>query len=391
MSRSLSLVTDAAEVAAIADAIAAADVFAFDIEFLSADRYIPELCLLQLAWPDAEPVAVDPLAVDITPLLERIADPSLLTVGHSAKQDLQLLRERHQCRAEGFVDTQIAAAFSGVGEQMGLARMIEALCGVTLDKGPQFTDWSKRPLSERQLRYALDDVRYLLPAWKELERRLGELGRRDWVEVESAALAAQCAELTPADEIYRQVSGAGAVKGKALGALRALAAWRERTARAENKPPSWLIPDQAMVEAARRGVKSPADLKRLRGVGVGTVRGYGDQIVAALARGAKEAPPAAPSKEPLSNEQQVVASVLSSAVQAECRRAALAPRFVGARAEVEELVRWFFDGADEATSGELKLLSSWRREVVGNDALAWLRGERAVVADAEHGVRLVGR
>jgi len=391
MSHALSLVTDAAEVAAIAEAIAAAGIFAFDIEFLSADRYIPELCLLQLAWPDAEPVAIDPLEVDVAPILERIADPSLLTVGHSAKQDLQLLRERHQCRAERFVDTQIAAAFSGVGEQMGLARMIEALCGVALDKGPQFTDWSKRPLSERQLRYALDDVRYLLPAWRELERRLEELGRRGWVEVESMELAAQCAEVTPADEVYRQVSGAGAVKGKALGALRALAAWRERTARAENKPPSWLIPDQAMVEAARRGVKSPGDLKRLRGVGAGTVRSYGDDIVAALARGAKAPPPEVDSKDPLTSEQQLVASVLSSVVQAQCRRAALAPRFVGARSEVEELVRWFFDGADQAAGAELKLLSSWRREIVGDEVLAWLRGERAVVADTEHGVRFVGR
>lgn len=383
------IVVSESDVSAVASAIADAGVFAFDLEFLSADRYIPELCLLQVAWPGAEPVAIDPLEVSVEPVLELIASEEVVTLAHSAKQDLQLLFERHDCRARRFFDTQIAAAFCGLGDQMGLSRLVEALCRVKLDKGSQFTNWKKRPLSKSQVRYALDDVRYLLPIWDDLEAQLRELQRLAWVDTESMVLAEQCATATPPEEIYRRVSGGGALKGKSLAALRGVAAWRERQAREENKPPSWLIPDKAMVEAARRSIKSAGDLKRLKGVGPGIVRNYGDEILRALSKGAGEGAPDTFAKEPLTTEGQAMAAVLNSAVQAECRRNSLAPRFVGARADVEELVRWFLAGADDATAEELKLLSSWRRTLVGDDALAWLRGDRAVVADADEGVRLV--
>lgn len=385
------LVIDSSEVRALADDLAATGAFAFDVEFVSEGRCIPELALLQLAWgdPDAPRTAlIDCLAADPTPAIELIADPAVTCVAHAARQDLGLLRFRFGVQARAFHDTQIAAAFLGLGEQVGYGRLVDAVLGIELDKGAQFTAWLKRPLTPRQLHYARADVLHLPALWRELSARLQQSGRLAWVIEESERLAALAAPLPEPDEAWRDIGGARALDPASRGALRALAAWRQRVAVADNRPLSWILPDKAMLELARRRGGDPA---RVRGVPEATVRRHAEAISQALREGAA-APIADDGERPavLSARGQAWAGVVTALVQSLGAEAGVAPRFIGSRADVETFVAWFEAGADERSLPPLMV--GWRGRVAGAAALAWLRGEAtlAVHAAGPGAVTLVG-
>lgn len=383
------LVDDGERVSAIAESIARAGIFALDLEFVSEDRYVPELALLQLAWGDpAEPslAAVDPLAVDPAPILALVADPAVEVIAHAARQDLGLLASVFGLSARRLVDTQIASAFAGLADQIGYARMVQKLFGVAIDKGHQHTDWKRRPLSDAQLRYALDDVRHLLAGWRELERRLAARERVDWAREESERLARSAAQRRAPEDAYRAVGGWTGLRPGPLAALRELAAWREREALSSNTPPSWIATDPVLLEIARRAPGDLRELGRVRGVQSGLVRKHGEAVLAALARAAGQtlavdAPP------PLGGRAQAQAAMVSAIVQARASEADVPARLVGGRADAEALVAAF----EETGAGAGPLVEGWRHQLAGRDALAWLRGEVALAVDpaAAGGVRLL--
>ncbi|HKE17644.1 MAG TPA: HRDC domain-containing protein [Kofleriaceae bacterium] len=393
-------VDEASGVSEIAAAIARAGIFAIDLEFVSEDRYVPELALVQVAWGDQaspEVAAIDPLAVDPGALFELVADPAIEVVAHAARQDLGLLNTTYGVTARGFMDTQIAASFAGLPDQIGYARLVSQLFGVSLDKGSQHTDWRRRPLSDRQLRYALDDVRHLLSAWSVLRARLEHRGRLSWASEESQRLAEDMAQRRPPDEIYRQIGGWVALKGPALSVLRELAAWRERQALDSNTPPSWILPDPALLELARRAPTQASELARVRGVTATAARRHGDAILAAVAA-ASGRPLAVEAARPLSPRGQAQAAMIAAIVQSRCSEADVPVRLVGGRAEAEALVAWSEVGlgpaageAAAAPAAPPMLLEGWRREVAGRHAIAWLRGETALAADprAPGGLRTI--
>lgn len=371
-------ITSPAEIAEIAAAVRREGRLYFDLEFVSDGRYVPELALIQVAWGDADRprvAAVDPLAADPRPLLELVVDPAVETVLHSGQADLSLLASRFEIEARAVADTQIAAALLGLGDQLGYAALVELLLGVTLDKTHQFTAWTRRPLDPEQLRYALDDVRYLPALWRELAARLDARGRRRWVAEESAALAQSAVRRPEPEEAYRRLRGWDRLKPRARAALRATAAWREREALATNTPPRWLIQDKPLLDAARRLPRDERELLAVPGIGRGTVGRYGEAILAALARGAGEPPPEAPPSQPLTKRAKALAGAVSAAIQERCREEEVASRFVATRNDVETLVRWWLarDGSGgEAPEPDLPLLAGWRREVAGRAALEQL-------------------
>ncbi|HWM85651.1 MAG TPA: HRDC domain-containing protein [Kofleriaceae bacterium] len=393
MSRSATaLVDDATGVAEIAAAIAGAGSFAIDLEFVSEDRYVPELALVQVAWGDPaapEVAAIDPLAVDPRPVFELVADPAIEVVAHAARQDLGLLTTSFAVTARGFVDTQIASSFAGLPDQIGYARMVQHLFGVALDKGPQHTDWRRRPLSDRQLRYALDDVRHLLPAWAELRARLDQRGRLSWAREESLRMSESVARRRPPEEVYRQIGGWVGLKGPALSVLRELAAWREREALASNTPPSWILADPALIELARRPPRDAGELARVRGVNA-AARRHADAILAAVAAASGHAVTVDTAR-PLGARGQAQAAMVTAIVQARCGEADVPVRLVGGRGDAEALVASFealasgapqVEGAEGAVPAPTPmLLEGWRHEVAGRHAMAWLRGETALAAD----------
>jgi len=395
MSASPGPVTDPRRVREIAAELRAAGRFALDLEFVSESRYVPELCLVQVGWgdPDAPRVAaIDPLEADPAPVLDLVADPAVEVVLHSAQGDLSLLGTRLGLAGENVVDTQVAAAFLGLGDQVGYAALVEELRGATIDKAHQFTDWCRRPLSDEQLRYALDDVRHLPAIWRELSARLAARGRLGWVAEESAAVARAAATRTDPGEMYRKVRGHERLKPASLGALRALAAWREREALASNRPPSWLVKDPTLVEIARRLPERPAELGGIRGLSEGAARRHGRALVEAVREGRDVPPPAEPRPRRLPGPARGWGSLVAGLVQARCREADVAPRFVASRADADALVRWWIEGGTEgAPEPDLPLLSGWRRELAGQAALDWLAGQTAIAADpgSASGLKLV--
>lgn len=369
-----------------------ASTFALDLEFVSESRYVPEICLAQIAWgdpDDPEVAALDPLAADLRPVLELVSDPEVETFFHAAQADLALLSQRFGIAGRNVYDTQIAAAFLGLGDQIGYASLVASLLGVELDKGAQFTDWCRRPLSAEQLRYALDDVRYLSAAWPRLRRRLEESGRLAWVEEETERLAASAATRLPPEEMYQKVKGWNRLRGRDLGALQSLAAWRERTALAENRPPSWILQDRSMIEVARRAPADAAALASIRGVKDGSVRRYGRDVLEAVREGRSHRPETGSRARPLPDKAKGWAVLLSGLVTARAKEAGVAPRFVATRDDVERLVRWWIEG-DRERESDHPVLSGWRRELVGKALLAWLRGQTAIAIDesSEAGIRL---
>ncbi len=385
-------ITDAGKVREVAEAVRRAGAFCLDLEFVSESRYVPELCLVQVAWGDPaapELAAIDPLAADPRPVLEAVADPGVETIFHAAQADLALLGQRFDLAGRSVYDSQIAAAFLGLGDQIGYASLISNLLGVELDKGAQFTDWARRPLSAEQLRYALDDVRYLAAAWPELRSRLEAAGRLPWVEEETERLAASAASRTAPEEMYRRVKGWNRLRGKALGSLQALAAWRERLALEENRPPSWILQDRSMIEVARRAPSDERELTAIRGVKGGTVHHHGREILEAVRDGRRSEPPTESWGRALPDRARSWGVLLAGLVTACSKESGIAPRFIATRDEVEALVRWWVEG-ERSAEPPLPILSGWRRELAGEALLGWLQGETSIAIDEESdaGIRL---
>jgi ribonuclease D len=387
------LVRDDAAVAEVAAACRAAGELAFDLEFVSEGRMRPELGLVQVAWRAGDAVevrAIDATACDPRPLLGLVGE-DLPVIAHAARQDLQLLAARFDLKATHLFDTQIAAAFAGLGDQVGYGRLVEALLGARIVKDVQFTDWLARPLSPRQLAYALDDVRHLPEAADRLRARLAELGRAGWVAAEGAALAevAFAAGRAGPEVAWRDVAGARKLRGLAREALVRLAAWRWRTALARNQPPSWVLADRVLVELAQRRPRDLAELGRVRGAGE-VARRFAAEVLAELAAAGEVSAAAELAAAPAGGPRaQLWEEVFLALVQAAAEQTGIPARWIASRGECEELAR-LLDRGDPAAAAH-PLRATWRREVVGDTLVAWTRGEVALAGDRSlaSGVRVL--
>lgn len=396
---------DADAVAAIIAAIGAAPLVAFDLEFLSQDRLVPTLCLVQVAWlehlpldaPAAAIVAappqvrlIDPLAVDVGPLVRALAAHPRV-IAHAPRQDLALLATRFDVAMPAILDTQVMAAFAGLGDQIGFASLGNELLGLTLGKELQWTDWSARPLSPAQLAYADADVRHLPAIYAKLAARLGE--RLDWARAESAAVAADAlaaAHVTP-ETAWRQIGGLRGLDAQALAVVIALAAWRQRTCMALDRPLGQLLGDKLIVDLARQRATTVPQIRGLKGMS-GAARARAEEIAEAIAaaRPGEVAPIAA--GRPASPRAQRWAEMLLAIVQLVADRTGVAARLLATRADAEELAR-AVDERGLAAADALPARQTWRRAVLGDAWLGWLTGKLVLVGDlaAVHGMQLVER
>jgi ribonuclease D len=399
------LVAEPDAITAIAAALAKAPLVAFDLEFASADRLVPLLCLVQVAWldehtrldaPAQEIVAaapqvrlVDPLTGDATPVVRALATHPCV-IAHAPRQDLQLLATRFGVAMPGLVDTQVMAAFAGRGDQIGLANLANELLGTSLGKDLQWTAWDKRPLTDAQLAYADADVRHLPALYALLA---AELGRRvAWARAETQEVAADAlaaAAITP-ETAWRQVGGARGLDAAAQAVLVALAAWRQHTAVELDKPLGQVLSDKALVEIARN---RPGDAGGVRAVKHLSphAKSRADAIVAAIA-GAQAVAPAQPAPRGPSQRAQRWAEALLAIAHVIADETRVASRLLATRADAEEFARAFDEGG-AARVATLPAVATWRRELLGEPWLGWLAGTLALVGDATsaHGVRLVAR
>jgi ribonuclease D len=392
----MALVGAPAEVDVIARALAAAPLAAFDLEFASADRLVPVLCLVQVAWVDdldappeqlvPEVRLVDPLGVDVAPIVRALAEHPLV-VAHAPRQDLGLLATRFGTGMRGLFDTQLAAAFVGLGDQVGLATLASELVGAKLAKEQQWTAWEKRPLTDAQLAYAEADVSYLPELYAKLAKRLG--ARVAWVREESAQVvvdARQASSVTP-ETAWRSIGGTRGLDARSRGAVAALAAWRLRTALELDRPLGQVLADKLLVELARTRPDSAA-IRSWKGLSP-HARTRAEAIAGEL-----ETADALAGEAPRTTSMRALrwAEMLVAIVQLVADDTGIAPRLLATRADAEDLARAFDEGGMNAAAA-LPAFATWRREVLGTAWEGWLTGRVALVGDptARHGVRLVPR
>lgn len=352
-----------------------------DTEFMRERTYAPRLCLVQVAIGD-EVVLVDPLAgVDLSGIAALVGDPEVETVLHAAKQDLEIFYIGFGVKPVNVFDVQVAAGFAGLGASLPYGRVVEDTTGTRLEKGESYTEWCRRPLTDDQLKYAGDDVRYLIQIADELSARLRKQGREGWAREEMrVSLEDEKSYVGDPEQAWRKVSGRGSLSGRQLSVLIELARWREQTAARRDIPRGWVLKDVALVEIARRRPRSKAQLKAIRGINEKVAEQMASEILDAVARGL-DAPEAEVGPSPPRAAQaraRMLSGLADALVRARSQHADIAPELVATRGELEAIV------LDLVTTGvddsDHRLLQGWRRELAGQAVLDLAEGRIAVKA-----------
>ncbi|HKY94586.1 MAG TPA: ribonuclease D [Kiloniellales bacterium] len=369
-------ITTTEGLAGLAARLTAAPYVALDTEFMRDQTYWPILCLVQIAGPQ-EAAVIDALSpgLDLAPLGPLLAAPETVKVFHAGRQDLEIFLRRFGEVPAPLFDTQVAAMVCGYGDQVAYDTLARRLAGASLDKASRFTDWSRRPLTDRQLAYAVADVVHLRPIYEKLSAELKRNGRQAWIAEEMAVLAdPHTYDLSPERAWERLKSRSG--DRKFLGNLKALAAWREREAQRRDVPRNRVVRDEQLFEIAAHRPSSTEELARGRGLSMDFARGrLGQGILAALS----EAKPLAPEETPEREERvpqpglQPLLELLKVLLKLKAEQHGVAQKLLANTADLEQLA------ADDRA--RVPALSGWRREVFGADALALKHGQLALTAN----------
>lgn len=375
----MTLITDSAALARFCLEQKGAGFVAVDTEFMRERTYWPILCLVQVAGPESAAV-IDALApgIDLTPLLTLMAEPSILKVFHAARQDIEIFFNLSGAVPEPLFDTQIAAMVCGFGDAASYETLVSKLARTALDKSSRFTDWANRPLTERQIRYALADVVHLRTVYEELQQRLALNGRAGWFAQEMAGLADPATYRSDPREAWRRFRLRGRVDPRFFGVLRELAAWRELAARQRNLPRGRIMRDEAVVEIAAHTPRTIEALTRTRSLGKGVAEGrLGGEILEAVERGiadTKAGQPPVPSRADLPTGLGPLVELLRVLLKQTCEEHQVAQKLVASGEDLELIA------ANDAAP--VPALSGWRHEIFGKDALALKRGRLALTVRA---------
>jgi len=355
------------QLAEYCDQLARAKTIAFDTEFVSEHTYRPVLCLVQVAADDQLAV-IDAISVgDLSRLWETLADPGHETIVHAGRSELEFSLDSIGQRPARLIDVQIAAALVGAEYPAGYGNLIGRILGKTPRKGETRTDWRKRPLSPRQLEYALDDVRYLEPLWRELSSQLTRLGRANWLVEEMEAWQSEV-EAARTRQRWRKVSGISGLASRDLAIVRELWQWRESEAERRNWPVRRVLRDDLIVELAKRRMSDPKQILAVRGMERGDIRAAAGQLAQCVVRALELPEDECPqnTRRDGNMPQSMLTQFLNAALASICRAAQVAPSMVGTVDDVRELVQ-YRTGRAPALEGELPALKlGWRREVVGD-------------------------
>ena len=358
----------------------AAGRFAYDSEFIGELTYVPKLCLIQVATTERVGL-IDPLVgLDLTPFWELLADASVEKVVHAGQQDVEPVHRHIGKGAVNVFDTQVAAGFVGLAYPVSLSKLVLDQVGAKLGKGLTFTHWDQRPLSNVQLRYAADDVRYLLAVREDLGRQLDALGHADWAAAETASVCDPDQFGFDPDTGYLRIRGGAGLPPRNMAVLRELSVWRNTEARAHDVPPRAFVKDEVLLDLARQPVKSAEKLAKVRGLPRPVEQAYGSELVAVTARGLAtpvERLPAERDAEP-TPRQRFAADSLWSALGVLCAGRSIDPSLVSSRQEVGEVYRAVSTGAPPPA--DARMLVGWRREAAGQALLDLMAGRLSLTA-----------
>ncbi len=354
-----------------------------DTEFMGEGRYRSLLCLVQVAVDDGQGDSdvwvLDPLVTDgfdPEPLAALLADPEIEIILHAGRQDVALLRRVWQTDVVNVFDTQIAAGFAGMRAQIGYEGLLAELLGVRLQKSASFTKWDARPLSPEQAEYAREDVLHILQAADALQDRLEASGRLEWA-LEECRVLESINDDRDVDLVFEKLPRIAGLDGGVRAVARELVAWREETAREQDKPVSSVLQDAALVEIARRKPKNMERLSQIRGLHEGTLRRRGKWILDAVERG-REQPsiPSTTERTPGPSPQDApLIALAESLVRAYALESDLAYELLATRADLQAVVT---AAREDLHEPDVRTLRGWRRELVGDELLALLRGERTL-------------
>ena len=363
-----------AALAAACKQFAAHDFVAVDTEFMREATFWPKLCLVQLAGPGNEAI-VDPMAkgLDLAPFYDLMANPKVVKVFHAARQDIEIVYIQAKVIPTPLVDTQVAAMVCGFGESISYVNLVKQLTGADLDKSSRFTDWSRRPLSQKQLVYAIGDVTHLRDVYAKLRAELDASGRTPWLQEEMGTLLDPASYETVPEESWRRLKLK--VRGrKGLAVLIELAAWRERLAQAQDVPRARILRDEALYDIANQAPTETTQLAELRTLSDGFARSArAKEIVDAVKRGLArdfKTLPAPDTGTPLPPDKVALVDLLRVLLKGCAARNRVAPRLI---ADSEDLERIAVDREPDVPA-----LKGWRRELFGEDALRLKRGELAL-------------
>ncbi len=366
------LITENDALQAFCNRLAGTEYITVDTEFLREKTYWPQLCLVQIANDDNAAV-IDALApgIDLTPVFEIFNDPGVLKVFHAARQDMEIFFHLTGTLPAPIFDSQIAAMVCGFGDSVGYEQLVSKLAKAQVDKSSRFTDWTLRPLSEKQIQYALADVTHLRVAYKKLAAMLESKGRTSWIEQEMDILnRPETYNGNPANA-YRRIKARAKTK-RFLAVLRELAAWREELAQRRDVPRNRILRDEALVEIAHHTPSSVAELTRTRGLGAKMAEGRsGQELLDAVAKGLStpddECPPLI-EKPDMPRGIGPIKDMLKVLLKLKCDSYDVAPKLIASSADVELLAAFGEDAGVQALTG-------WRREMFGEDALKIRSGE----------------
>ncbi len=368
------LITDTETLADLCQRLAKSEFVCVDTEFMRENTYWPELCLVQIG-NEEEAAAVDPLAdgIDLSPMLDLLCDnEDVLKIFHAGGQDVEIVYNLTGKTPHPIFDTQIAMMAISQSEQIGYANLVESWLGITVDKGARFTDWARRPLTDRQIEYAIGDVTHLAQIFPMILDKLVSTGRGMWLNAEMEKLADPDNYRMDPDNAWRRIRQQGR-NPAVLGRLKGLAGWREQEAQHKNIPRGRIMRDETLADIAGHPPKKQSDLAKVRGLSnAWKDNDIGKRLMKVIADAEplpkEEMPVKAKRGAPLGKEGALVADLLKLLLKIRAREIEIAARLLTRADEMEALAAGIRD---------LPILEGWRYDVFGKDALELVEGKLA--------------
>lgn len=384
----MDLIVDTDTLQAFCERVGNSRYITVDTEFIRDKTYWPRLCLVQIAGESADDaVAIDAMApdIDLAPLFTLMNEPSVLKVFHAARQDVEIFWHLDGRVPAPIFDTQVAAMVCGFGDSVGYERLVAKLAKASIDKTQRFTDWSRRPLTDKMLDYAISDVTHLRVVYDKLSAQLGRNGRSEWLSEEMDTLTNPATYQQLPEDAWRRVKNR-LRKPRHMAIFRSLAGWRETEAQRRDVPRSRILRDESLGEIAAHEPRTTGDLTRLRGLARDRISPASAEAIIELVADIHAAPsssyPEVAPPPPPSNHIGPTTDLLKVLLKLRCEENDVALKLVATTDDIEAIAR--DDDADVAA------LHGWRHEVFGEDAIALKHGRIALTVEAG-GLKVIRR